>query len=120
MRTTRFQLMHMLTGVLVAIFLGIHMVRMHLDSILDWFGVNTTESTSFTSMMDRASQGIWVFVYIALLAVALYHALYGLRGIIMEWKPSAKTSRITGWPFLILGAAIFAWGTYVPLDLLFG
>lgn len=118
MRATRLHLLHMLTGVLIAVFLGIHMVRLHLDSILDWLGVDTTASTSWESMIDRASEGIWAFVYIALLAVVLYHALYGLRGIILEWKPSVKTGRIITWSFIIIGIGAFGWGTYVPLDLL--
>ena len=118
MRTTRLQLLHMLTGILIAVFLGIHMVRLHLDSILDFFGVDATDPTSWESMIGRASQGIWAALYIALLAVVLYHALYGLRGIILELTPSVKTGRVITWSFIIIGIGAFAWGTYVPLDLL--
>lgn len=118
MRATRFHLLHMITGVLIAVLLGIHMVRLHLDSILDWFGVDTTDSTSWESMIARASEGIWAALYIALLAVALYHALYGLRGIILELTPSAKAGRIITWSFIIIGIGAFGWGTYVPLHLL--
>ena len=118
MRTTRLHLLHMLTGILIAVLLGIHLVRLHLDSILDWFGVNTTDSTSWESMIDRASEGIWAALYITLLAVVLYHALYGLRGIILELTPSVKTGRIITWSFIIIGIGAFIWGTYVPLDLL--
>jgi len=117
-RATRFHLLHMITGVLIAVLLGIHMVRLHLDSILDWFGVDTTGSTSWESMIARASEGIWAALYIALLAVALYHALYGLRGIILELTPSAKGGRIITWSFIIIGIGAFGWGTYVPLHLL--
>jgi len=118
MRTTRLHLLHMLTGVLIAVLLGIHMVRLHLDSILDWFGVDTADSTSWESMIARASEGIWAALYIALLAVALYHALYGLRGIILELTPSAKGGRIIIWSFIIIGICVFGWGAYVPLHLL--
>ena len=118
MRTTRFHLLHILAGVLIAVLLGIHMVRLHLDAILEFFGVDSNDPTSWPSMIDRASQGIWAALYITLLAVALYHALYGLRGIILELTPSAKAGRIITGSFIVIGIAVFGWGTYVPLHLL--
>ena len=118
MRTTRFHLLHMLTGVLIAVLLGIHVVILHLDAILGFFGVRVIESTTWQSMIDRASQGIWAGLYIALLAFVLYHALYGLRGIILEVTSSVKTERIVTWAFIIIGIITFIWGTYVPVALL--
>ena len=118
MRTARFHLIHMLAGALIAILLGIHMVALHLDDILSFLGINVTEPTSWKSMIDRATQGAWAGIYIALLAVALYHALYGLRGIILEVTSSIKTERIVTWAFIIIGIITFIWGTYVPVALL--
>ena len=117
MRTTRFHLLHMLTGVLIAILLGIHMVILHLDAILGFFGVNVTEPTSWKSMIDRASQGIWAGLYIALLAFVLYHALYGLRGIILEVTPSARACRIVTRVIIAFGIIFFVGGTFVPIAL---
>ena len=118
MRTTRFHLLHMLTGALIAVLLGVHMVMLHLDNILSFLGVNVTEPTSWKSMIDRAGQGIWASLYIALLAVVLYHALYGLRGIILEVTPSIKTERIVTRAFIIIGIIVFILGTSVPVALL--
>ena len=118
MRTSRLHLLHIMTGVLIAVFLGIHMVTLHLDRVLEFFGADPTDPTSWASMIERASQGIWAGAYIALLAVVLYHALYGLRGIIMEVTSSEKANRIVTWAFLIIGIAVFGWGTYVPIHLL--
>ena len=118
MRTTRLHLLHMLTGVVIAVLLGIHVVVLHLDAILGFFGVDATEPTSWGSMIGRASQGIWAALYIALLAVVLYHALYGLRGIILEVTPSVKTERIVTWVIIIFGIIAFIWGAYVPVVLL--
>jgi len=120
MRTTRFHLLHMLTGILVAVFLGVHMVMLHLDTVLGFFGVDASEPASWESMIERAGQGIWAALYIALLAVVLYHALYGLRGIILELTPSAKAGRIVTWAFVFIGIIVFAWGAWVPLYLLSG
>jgi succinate dehydrogenase/fumarate reductase cytochrome b subunit len=110
---TRFHLIHIVTGVLIAVFLGIHMVRSHLDDIL-----GRDDPTSWESMMSRATDGLWVALYIALLAVALYHALYGLRGIILELTPSTRAARVTTWCLVAIGIAAFGWGTYVPIHLL--
>jgi succinate dehydrogenase hydrophobic anchor subunit len=93
------------------------MVIINLDAVLGFFGVDATEPTSWQSMIARASQGIWVGIYIALLAVVLYHALYGLRGIILEVTTSAKTERIITWSFIIIGIIVFVWGSYVPIAL---
>jgi succinate dehydrogenase hydrophobic anchor subunit len=118
MRTTRLRLLLMLTGVLIAVLLGTHMVVIHLDSILGFFGAETTEPTSWESVMGRSGQGVWVALYIVLLAAALYHALYGLRGIIVEVTTSARLKRVISWAFIAIGVVAFAWGAYVPLALL--
>ena len=116
MRKTHLRLLHLVAGVGIAVLLGIHMVRMHLDAILGFFGVNG-EPTSWESMMSRAGQGIWVGLYIALLAFVLYHALNGLRGIILEVTPSAKIERIVTRVIIVFGIIAFVWGAYVPIAL---
>ena len=118
MRTTRLHLLQMLAGIVIAVLLGIHMVILHLDAILGFFGFDATEPTSWQSMIGRASQGIWAGLYIALLAFVLYHALYGLRGIILELTPSVRTERIITRVFIIIGIIAFIWGAYVPVALL--
>jgi len=118
MRSTYLWILQLVTGVLIAVLLGIHMVIQHLDAILEFFGVEAAEAISWTAMIDRASQGIWVGLYIALLAVVLYHALNGLRGIILELTPSARTERIVTWVIIAFGIIAFVGGSYVPLALL--
>lgn len=118
MGRTRLHLLHMFTGVLIASLLGIHMVILHLDAVLGFFGATTTDPTSWGSMIARASQSIWVALYVALLAFVLYHALYGLRGIILEVTTSVKLERIITWSFIIIGIIAFIWGAYVPVVLL--
>ncbi len=118
MRATYLWLLQMATGVLIAVLLGIHLTISHLDDILGFFGADAAEVTSWESMMDRASQGIWVALYIALLAVGLYHGINGVRGIILESTPSAKTERIINRAFIIFGIVVFIGGAYVPIALL--
>ena len=118
MRRTYLWIIHLATGVLIAAFLGVHMVIMHLDAILGFFGVGATEPTSWEPMIERAGQGIWVGLYVALLAFVLYHGLNGLRNVILELTPSAKTERIVTRVIIALGIVFFIGGTYVPVSLL--
>ena len=113
MRNTYLWLAQLVTGVLIAATLGIHMVWQHLSSIL-----GISDPVAWESMMERANQGAWVFLYIALLAFGLYHGIYGLRGIVLEVTPSARTGRILTWVLIVFGIIFFIGGTYVPLDLL--
>ena len=113
MRGARFHVIHMVTGAVIAVLLGIHMVVLHLDDII---GIG--EQTSWQAMIARSSQGIWAALYIAMLAFVLYHALYGLRGILLEVTTSPRSGRILTWVFIIIGIVIFSWGAYVPIALL--
>ena len=117
MRPARFKLIHMLTGILIAVLLTIHMVTFHMDVILGFFGISAAEPTSWAAMTERATQGIWMGSYIALLGVVLYHSFYGLRGIILEVTSSATAKRIVTWCLIILGIFLFLWGSYVPVAL---
>ena len=118
MRNTYLWFLQLVTGVLIAVLLGIHIVIMHFDAILGFFGAGVTESTSWESMIGRSGQGIWVGLYIALLAFVLYHALNGLRVIILELAPSARTERIVTRVIIAFGIIVFAGGAYVPVALL--
>jgi succinate dehydrogenase hydrophobic anchor subunit len=118
MRNTYLWFVQLVTGVLIAVLLGIHMVLMHLDAVLGFFGVDATEVTSWESMIQRSNQAIWASLYIALLAVVLYHALNGLRNIILELTPSVRTERIVTWAIIVFGVIVFIWSSYVPIALL--
>ena len=118
MRNTYLQIVQLASGVLIAILLGIHVVLMHLDKILSFFGSNVADVTGWESMIERSRQGLWVGIYIALLIFGLYHALNGLRTIILEMTPSARISRAVTWVIIIIGIAAFVMGTYVPVSLL--
>ena len=120
MRNTYLQFLQLVTGVLIAVLLGIHMVLMHLDAILGFFGLDVAEATSWESMIERANHGLWAGIYIALLAFVLYHAFNGLRNIIMELTPSARNERVITWVIVAFGIVAFIGGSYVPLALLTG
>lgn len=114
---SRWELLHMLTGVIIIGLLGMHMVVLHLNSILGFFGLSGADPSSWATMIERSGQVVWVGVYIALLAVVLFHALYGLRGIIFELNPSPATERWISRSFVVVGVLVFIGAAYVPLSL---
>ena len=117
MRNTYLQFLQLITGVFIAVLLGIHMVITHLDTILGFFGVDAIEPTSWQAMIGRAGQGVWVCLYIALLAFSLYHGLFGLRNIIIEMTTSVKIERFVTRVLIVFGVIAFIVGTYVPVAL---
>ena len=114
MRATYLWILQLITGALIAILLGIHLALMHLDDTLGAGG----EATGWTAMINRAGDGLFAALYIALLAVGLYHGINGLRGVILETSPSPRTERIINWTSLVLGIIVFAGAAYVPVALL--
>jgi succinate dehydrogenase / fumarate reductase membrane anchor subunit len=118
-RHTYLWLMQLVTGVLIAVLLGIHMAMQHLDKILPFFGVNLNDPTSWNSMIERSRQALWAGIYVALLAVLLYHGLNGLRNVILELTPSARTERVLNRAILAFGIIVFLWASYVPIALLY-
>ena len=118
MRNTYLWFIQLITGALIAVLAGIHTVWMHLDAILGFFGVDVSDATKWHSMIERSREVMWAGIYIALLAVVLYHGLNGLRNIILELTPSARTERIVTWSIVAFGIIVFIWSVYVPITLL--
>jgi succinate dehydrogenase hydrophobic anchor subunit len=118
MRNTYLQLAQMITGALVAVLLAIHISVQRLGVILGFLGVKIADPLAFESMMERARQGLWAGIYIALLAFGLFHALNGLRNILLETSLSDRAMQVLTWLIIICGLAFLVLGTYVPLVLL--
>lgn len=125
MRTTHLQFIQLITGILIAILLAIHMMNMHLDAILGFLGIQTffgvdiaRDPTTFNLMTARAQRVVFAGIYIALLVFTLYHALYGLRNIILELSPSASAQRVVTGIIIIVGIIFLGLGVYAPIALL--
>jgi succinate dehydrogenase hydrophobic anchor subunit len=110
MLRTRLHLLFLFSAIGTAVVLSIHMVVQHLNNII---AGGEADPTSWSSMISRAAQDGWVVIYILLLAFALYHALYGLRGIIFELITSSGTIRALNWIFIIGGILVFGWASWV-------
>lgn len=118
MRNTYLQLVQMVSGAIVGILLFIHIAVQRLDIMLGYFGVKVSDPLAFSSMMERARQGSWAALYIALLAFALFHALNGLRNMLLETNLSATAIRVLTGIIIAAGLVFLALGTYTPIALL--
>jgi len=118
MKNTYLQLLQMASGAIVGILLLIHISVQRLDVILGFFGVKSGDPLAFSSMMERARQGSWAALYIALLAFALFHAGNGLRNMLLETSLSSRTMAVLTWIIIAVGVVFLALGIYTPLVLL--
>ena len=84
MQGTKTWTWHMLAGLLLVGFLGVHMITTHLDLILGWFNVNDAVGIDWGNVTGRGQQVSWAVFYILFLGLALFHGLYGLKKILVE------------------------------------
>ena len=68
------------------------------------------EPVVYEVVKQRLAQGFFVFFDFALLSLALYHGLNGMRNIMLEWRPAARRQRIVTASLWILGLVSFGFG----------
>jgi len=110
MREVTLWSLHLLAGIIVLVFLGIHMRVMHLDAIM---GVK--EPTSWGAVLSRGKGFLFPFIYLVILAAGLYHGLYGLRNILLELEGLRRVGKPLGWIIFLAGLALFLYGAYIVI-----
>ncbi len=116
MREVYLKLLQYVTAVASFFLLATHLVLLHLDDILRVLGVEAGDMTAWSSVSERAASAGWLAFYIVFLAVALYHGLYGLRGIVSELSLPPGAIRMLNWVLVIIGIALFAYAVYIPIS----
>jgi len=113
MKERRWWMLFILAAILIVVALTIHMFIMHMDSFLGLLGISVGNPLEWQSTLAR-SRNISMMVMLGiLLAAALFHGLYGLRGILIEWiRPRGAQVAIT-WLIALFGLSAFAWGLVV-------
>jgi len=117
MKNTYLQIAQMITGALVAVLLAIHITVQQSDAVLGLLGIKVADPTTWASMMERAHQGSWVGIYIALLAFGLFHALNGFRNMLLETNLSMSAMRVLTGLIIAFGVIFLILGTYAPIAL---
>jgi succinate dehydrogenase / fumarate reductase membrane anchor subunit len=113
MREQRLWTWHMGAGVVILVFLGLHMTVMHLESIVGIFNPAEGElPVAWANVVERSKSAFFMVTYIVLLGAALYHGLFGLRTIIEELNPAAAVKKAVSAVLTVGGLLLFAFGTF--------
>ncbi len=113
MRDQRWWTWHVLASLVILVFLGLHMVVMHLEAILPVFNIDPARHPiDWVNVVARARSAFFMVSYIALLGAALFHGLYGLRNILFELNPARGIKQGLNLVFVVGGLALFVFGAY--------
>lgn len=116
MRETKLWTWHILAGIVVLVFLGLHMVVMHMDDILRIFNPAQGEAAiKWNNVVKRGNMAFFMVTYIVLLGAALYHGLYGLRTILHELNMGKGLKTFISVVLVLLGIGLFVLGTYAAI-----
>jgi succinate dehydrogenase / fumarate reductase membrane anchor subunit len=113
MRESRFWSLHLISAGALLVLLGAHMAIMHYETVLGWLGVAIGPPLAFASVVARDRDAIMRTLYVLLLGFALYHGLYGLRGILREIWSSPRAGRLIDGATIVFGLAVFSYGVAV-------
>lgn len=106
---------HLFAGVVILVFLGLHMTIMHLDGTVRIFNPDPGEPIDWANVAARMRSMFFAVTYVVLLGAALYHGLYGFRNILLELNPGAALRRLVNVGLSLAGLALFVFGTWVAL-----
>jgi succinate dehydrogenase / fumarate reductase membrane anchor subunit len=103
---------HVGAGIVILVFLGLHMGIMHLDYVLGIFNPAGGHPIDWANVVARGKSAFFMLTYVVLLGAALFHGLYGLRNILFELNPSAGTKSFLSWILIFSGVSLFIAGTW--------
>lgn len=112
MRDQKLWTWHLLAGLVILVFLGLHMAIMHLDAILGIFNPAGGHPIDWANVVARAQQAFFMVTYIVLLGAALFHGLYGLRNIVFELGIGSGLKTAVSAVLTIGGLAMFVFGAW--------
>jgi len=115
MRESKLWSWHILSGVVIAVLLGIHMAIMHMDAVLEILGIGSGDPIRSDAVFYRSRQLYFMITYIILLAAALFHGLYGLRSMLCELSLSRALEKVIGTLCTAVGLVLFIYGSYVAM-----
>lgn len=99
---------HIISGAFLIILLGSHMYYMHLSG---------GEPLSVENTFKRAKDLFFPLSYTIFVALALFHGLYGLRGILFERFNTTFSQKVINISLILVGILFFAYAlitTWIP------
>jgi succinate dehydrogenase / fumarate reductase membrane anchor subunit len=116
MRETKLWTWHIITGIVVLVFLGLHMLIMHFGNLFHVLSPDkSAASIDWINVVSRAKMVFFMVTYIILLGAALFHGLYGLQTILFELNPRKGIKTFISTILVLLGLALFVVGTYAAI-----
>jgi succinate dehydrogenase hydrophobic anchor subunit len=116
MGETKYWTWHMLAGLAILLLLGLHMLIMHLGGLTGLFVAHPAEeAVAQINSQARDANPVFMFTYILLLGIGLYHGLYGLRTILFELTLKPAVEKAVSAVLLILGLGLFGLGTWAAI-----
>ena len=100
-------LIKIITGPLLLILLGIHLVVNHF--------VSETGLLTYADVVAYYQNPIIPIMEICFLIAVVTHSLSGLRGIILDLKPSRNVLRVIDVILVIFGVSVVIYGTWLAL-----
>lgn len=115
MRDQRLWFWHVAAGIVILVFLALHMTIMHLDGIVRVGNPAGGHPIDWANVVARGRGLFFPVTYVVLLGAALFHGLYGLRNIIFEVASGRGVRTAMNWILILFGLALFAVGTWAAL-----
>ena len=116
MRESRLWGLHLISGAALVVLLGLHMTLMHYQAVIGWLGGGHDDVLAFASVVVRDRTAVMRVIYVLLLGFALYHGLYGARGILQEIWDSPRAARLITTLVVVLGLVVFIYGVTVVVQ----
>ncbi len=107
---------HLLAGLVILVFLGLHMVIMHLNATVHVGNVSPgVQPEDWANVLARTKSLFFAVTYVVLLGAALYHGLYGFRNVLFELNPGTGLRRLVDVGFTLAGLALFVFGSWAAI-----
>ena len=100
-------LVKIITGPLLLVLLGIHLVVNHF--------IGETGLLTYTDIVAYYQNPIIPIMEICFLIAVVTHSLTGMRGIFLDLKPSRSVLKVIDVILVIFGVAVVIYGTWLAL-----
>jgi succinate dehydrogenase hydrophobic anchor subunit len=113
MRESRLWSLHMLSAAALLALLSLHMGLMHYAAVMKFLGLAVDPVLGYAAVAARDRSVLVKVIYALLLGFALYHGLYGARGVLREIWPSPRAGRAIDVGAVLFGLLVFGYGLAV-------
>lgn len=109
--TTWLWLIKMVTGPLLLVILGLHLIVNH------YMGSLPSGLMTYEDVVAYFQNPIIPAIEILFVVTVVTHSLIGLRGIVLDMNPSRSTLKIVTWFLAVLGVSSVGYGIWLALTI---